>query len=299
MQPLLVRRLGIAAALAAVGGLPPLAAQQGAAPLPRRSAEVMTYTGVLSRSAIGIVVDTRPGPTDSVGARIESVTPGGPAARGGMRAGDVITHLNGQPLVLSMAAASGTVQFTQPHPAVRLMLLSARFQPRDTVTVRFRRGQATRTTRVVTEPERDVTVWRHEFRPGAATTVPGRELLERQRIETYAPAMERSPVQLHDLPSRSMFIMSPLAQLQLAPLNAELGQYFGTSTGVLVISAPKESGLRLRGGDVIIRIDGRSPSSPLHVIRILSSYGEGEQVRLDILRSRKRETLTGTLATNP
>jgi S1-C subfamily serine protease len=298
MRSPLMHRLGIAALVGAAGALP-LAAQQATTVPKTATGGLMTYTGVLSRSAIGIVVDTRNGPTDSVGARVESVTPGGPAARGGIRAGDIITHLNGQALILPTPAGSGTVHLRQAHPAVRLMLISARFQPRDTVTVQFRRGQATRTARVVTEPERDITVWRHEFVPGPTNTTQARQLLERQRIEQLAPAMERSPVQLNELPSRSMFIMSDLAQLQLAPLNAELGQYFGTTTGVLVISAPKESGLRLRGGDVIIRIDGRSPSSPLHVIRILSSYGDGEEIRLDILRSRKRETLTGTLAHSP
>ena len=43
---------------------------------------------------------------------------------------------------------------------------------------------------------------------------------------------------------------SPLADLELAPLNPDLGQYFGTDTGVLVISVPAESQLGFKGGDV-------------------------------------------------
>ena len=291
-------RLGYGAVFLMLGALP-AAAQQGTAPAVRTPGfEVMTYARVPSRAAIGIVVDTRNGPSDSIGARVESVTPGGPAARGGIRAGDIITHLNGQSLVTPPRSPYATLHVTESHPAVRLMLLSARFQPSDTVTVRYRRGQANRTARIVTEPQRDVTVWRQEYTPDRIGA-PGRELLERQRVEALMPSMERSPVQLNEMPSRALFIMSPLAQLQLAPLNEELGRYFGTSAGVLVISAPRESGLRLQGGDVIVRIDGRSPTSPLHVLRILSSYGDGETVRLEILRSRKRETVTGTLARRP
>ena len=96
--------------------------------------------------------------------------------------------------------------------------------------------------------------------------------------------------------SQFVFDMSPLASLQLAPLNDELGQYFGISDGILVISVPKSSGLRLRGGDVILRVDGRTPASPMHLLRILQSYDSKESVRLDIVRNRKRETLEGTLS---
>ena len=43
----------------------------------------VTYTYSTSRRAIiGVTVDTRPGESDTLGATIVSVTPGGPAARG-------------------------------------------------------------------------------------------------------------------------------------------------------------------------------------------------------------------------
>ncbi|MFN3669836.1 MAG: trypsin-like peptidase domain-containing protein [Brevundimonas sp.] len=46
------------------------------------------------REAMGLPEGTR-------GALVNSVTPGGPAARGGLQAGDVVTSLNGQPIVSS------------------------------------------------------------------------------------------------------------------------------------------------------------------------------------------------------
>jgi S1-C subfamily serine protease len=88
---------------------------------------------------------------------------------------------------------------------------------------------------------------------------------------------------------------SPLGDLELAPLNSDLGQYFGTTEGVLVIRAPKDGTLGLRGGDVVQAVDGRKPAGPSHLMRILRSYDRGETFKLDILRNRKRETVTARL----
>jgi S1-C subfamily serine protease len=97
-------------------------------------------------------------------------------------------------------------------------------------------------------------------------------------------------------PAFELFLAGDLAELELAPLNPDLGEYFGTAEGVLVISAPSNSGLGVKGGDVVLAVDGRRPEGPLHLIRILRSYDGGEPFRLEILRSRKRETLTGSLS---
>ena len=59
-----------------------------------------------------------------------------------------------------------------------------------------------------------------------------------------------------------------------------------------MIRAPRDSALGLRGGDVVLRVDGRAPSSPSHLLRILRSYEAGETFKLDIMRDRKRETVT-------
>ena len=58
----------------------------------------------------------------------------------------------------------------------------------------------------------------------------------------------------------------------------------------------RNSTLSLRGGDVVIRVDGRTPEGPAHLLRILGSYGPGEELRLEIFRDRKRRTVTGTIA---
>jgi hypothetical protein len=75
---------------------------------------------------------------------------------------------------------------------------------------------------------------------------------------------------------------------ELVPLNPKLGQYFGTDKGLLVVRAPSDARLKLEDGDVILDIDGRVPSSPAHALRILGSYQAGEQLKLNVLRMKKR-----------
>jgi S1-C subfamily serine protease len=61
------------------------------------------------------------------------------------------------------------------------------------------------------------------------------------------------------------------------------------------VKAPADSGLPLKSGDVILAIDGRKPTSPEHAIRILRSYDSGEQVKLDVMRQKRRSTVTWTV----
>ena len=52
-----------------------------------------------NRGRIGVIVDTKASASgDKVGARVEGVTPGGPAEKAGLKVGDVITRFNGTAL---------------------------------------------------------------------------------------------------------------------------------------------------------------------------------------------------------
>ena len=258
---------------------------------PDGCARIQTLT---SRPSLGFVVDMRAGASDSIGARIESVTPGGPADRAGVRSGDIITRFAGRSLLEYPRigeAPRNERNEARSAPAMRLIIQSVQLQPNDTVALQLRRGRSVRNVRVVTEPQRTVTYWRQPA-PGTG----GQMIAELE--QRYEQLKTREPMLATTEGGHSQFVfdMSPLASLQLAPLNDELGQYFGISDGILVISVPKSSGLRLRGGDVILRVDGRTPASPMHLLRILQSYDSKESVRLDIVRNRKRETLEGTLS---
>jgi hypothetical protein len=39
-------------------------------------------------------------------------------------------------------------------------------------------------------------------------------------------------------------------------------------------------------------VDGRKPANPSHLLRILRSYDRDESFKIEVLRNRKRETVT-------
>jgi hypothetical protein len=92
-----------------------------------------------------------------------------------------------------------------------------------------------------------------------------------------------------------IMIHGPLGDLELVSLTPQLGSYFGTDKGVLVVRAPKEDGFKLEDGDVILAIDGREPTSGSHATRILSSYQPGEKISLKLMRQHKTVVVETTL----
>jgi S1-C subfamily serine protease len=235
------------------------------------------------RARLGVKVNVRAQPNDSIGATLDAVTPGGPAARAGLRAGDIITKLDGKSV---LERPDGPSEQGQSLPGLRLIELAAGLEPDDTVAIEYRRGGDRKTVRLVTGGDPKMLVRGSDGGRGFALNMgePG-------DFELPAEA-----TMLHD-PAAAMLLGGELAGLDLAPMNPDLGQYFGTSEGVLVVNAPKASTLGLKAGDVVLAVDGRKPSGPSHLLRILRSYDRGERFKLDVLRNRKRETLTARLGT--
>jgi hypothetical protein len=235
------------------------------------------------RARLGIKVNLQSRESDSIGAYVDAVTPGGPAAKAGIRSGDIITKVDGKSVLRGSTAEANS---RQSLPGLRLIELAAKLGPEDTVAIEYRRGKDRRTVSVITEDEPDIV-----FRRG----MPGRRFDMRFHRGQDGPRVQVGDFMEFEHPHLEYLSAFPLGDLELAPLNPDLGQYFGTSEGVLVISAPKEGGLGLKGGDVVTAVDGRKPAGPSHLLRILRSYERGETFKLDILRNRKRETLSASL----
>jgi membrane-associated protease RseP (regulator of RpoE activity) len=84
-----------------------------------------------------------------------------------------------------------------------------------------------------------------------------------------------------------------IAGARLEKLNAELGRYFRTERGVLVIEVPENTPARragLRAGDVITAADGTAVDDVGDVTRAFAS-ARGKAVKLDVLRQGERRTL--------
>ena len=232
-----------------------------------------SFTFAFNRGRIGVVVQTDENrDADRVGARIEAVSPGGPAEQAGLKAGDVITRFNGVSL--------GKTSDEETNPGTKLVRLAQALDPGDTVRIDYRRGSDNRSATLVAE-EVDVQ-WPMEGPPGA-----------RGGMMMIPPDF---PMGLDDhLPGFSYMLGHPWGRLEMVSLNPDLGEYFGTAEGVLVVRAPEEQSLPLKGGDVILSIADRKPTSPAHAMRILRSYEGGESVKIDVMRKRKRSTLTWTV----
>jgi predicted metalloprotease with PDZ domain len=264
---------------------------------------MMAQAFATRRVRIGVVVSTEPGDADSIGARLDGVTPGGPAATAGLRAGDIITVFDNTPLVAQLAKVPPGTRV--PSPGFKLIELVAKLPPNDTVPVEYRRGKKLVKAQVVTAavPENLSVVvgpgGNYGFRtmPGveAYWVGPGTEenqrALELALLRSEAVRGSRDHLDL----TFSLSMSSALRGLELAPVNPQLGSYFGTTDGVLVVDVPDPPPLGLKAGDVVLAVDGREVSSPRQLMRVLSSYEPGEALRLEAMRQKKRITLRGTL----
>ena len=302
-----------------VAGASPLLAQDG---LPKqrvqRDVQVWGAPGDLDvmmtrRARLGVKVNLQARASDSIGAYLEGVTPGGPAAKAGLEAGDILTSVDGTPLVSNVRVdgheMAGESINDRSLPGMRLIELAARLAPNDTITVVYRRGKNSRTTKLVTQEDpNNVFVMAPDggkeftFRfnddemPGFGYQVGPDMQMQMERMRSpMPPGMWRTDP---DMPFK-VFISSDLEQLELVQLNPELGSYFGANDGVLVISVPDSSKLGLKGGDVVLAIDGRKPSTTAQMFRILQSYDPGNPVKFEVLRNKKTVAVSGTIPSPP
>src|SRR5881398_1665009 len=73
-------------------------------PRPPRAPRAYAYSMSDHHGRIGVVPNSKPdSQTDKIGARLEAVTPGGPAAKAGLKVGDIITKFNGTSLAGAQA----------------------------------------------------------------------------------------------------------------------------------------------------------------------------------------------------
>ena len=227
-----------------------------------------------SRPLLGIILQTDRDPdTDAVGALIEAVTPGGPADQAGLRAEDIIVSFNGKKL----AGPNPEADADESAPAARLLSLARALKDGDKVAIEYRRGKAAKTA-----------------------TLTARALDDgHMRIfvdKNVAGIPDLSDLRIPDIPENFIIdIQARGMDMDLVSLNPDLGEYFGTSAGLLVVRAPKDSPFKLKGGDVLLKIGDRTPATPTQAFRILDSYEPGETIRLEVLRMHQKTDLNVTV----
>ena len=200
----------------------------------------------------------RAGPVEGVA--VVGVTPGGAADAAGLRADDVLISIGDTSLMAeSMEEAND-----------RLLRFMDGVKPGQSVDVVYLRGGKVLDTAVVADT----------FNPGMLPPdFPFREDLERLGRQFESEFIQ---------PLQSRWRHSGVfAGMELVSLTPELGRYFGTEAGLLVVRAPDSAAIDLQDGDVIRTIGARVPNDPGHAMRILRSYEPGEELVIGIMRDER------------
>jgi S1-C subfamily serine protease len=233
---------------------------------------------VSDRPMLGVTIGAEGGSGGSgpvEGVTIRGVSPGGAAADAGLRSGDVITAVNDE----SLSAA------TDEEANRKLLDFLSGVEEGDMLDVEYLRdGNA---ANVEVKP-RSMSGQVFAVGPGSGTF-----------MMRALPAPSAPGASMFSAPTFSFFLGDgSWGDMEMVSLTKDLGRYFGTDQGLLVVRAPSDENLKLRDGDVIQRIDGREPTSVSHAMRILASYQGGETLELEIMRDRKREKLSVELPDN-
>lgn len=215
---------------------------------------------------IGITIegDDKSGPVEGV--EVGGVTPGGAADDVGIRAGDVITSVNGESMSAENSMLADKKLFDFMHGV----------EEGDELTIEYlRNGNVGNVDLKPRVSDSQVFAWSSGGPGMHIEKIPGvPEVVREFRFDGRFPWAD-----------------SGLGNMELVELSEGLGKYFGTGSGLLVVSAPKSEAFELQDGDVIQSIDGRVPKNVRQALRILGTYEAGDSVKLGIMRDKRKRTL--------
>jgi len=232
--------------------------------LPRVVEMEKSVVALMGKPRLGVTIGSSDDNGPVEGARIVGVSPGSAADDAGLRAYDIITSVNGESL---SAATSGEANR-------KLLDFMQGVEEGDKLRIEYLRDGNVGSVEVVPR-----VIESREF----AWSGDGGNFV--------MPPLHEAPRDVRRFQFTMPFYSGGWGDMELVELNAGLGRYFGTDTGLLVVSAPKTDAFKLQDGDVIQSIDGREPKSVGHAMRILSSYQPGETLELKIMRDKRRQTL--------
>ncbi|MBA3467254.1 MAG: PDZ domain-containing protein [Gemmatimonadaceae bacterium] len=212
---------------------------------------------------------------------VSEVEPGSPAARAGVRAGDVLVSFNSHDM-------KGTS-----------LQLRNWLQPGAPFVLRLRRNNAVRNVRGTLgvrpegwAPNTQVAITTIEGLPSRAPTMRTRRITT--RLPTPVPA-GLPPVLLPAFSYGGG--VYPFAGAEFTALNDDLSEVLGVKAeGVFVTTVMEGSPARasgLRGGDVVLVADSIKLDNPGALVRAIREAGASDRttIRLEILRKRKPMTV--------
>lgn len=231
-------------------------------------------------------------PDERSGVRIAGVTPESAAAKAGLRGGDRLLSIDGSPILgsdgeLRLSNARKLLSRIEADKPVRLGY--ARDGSNATVTATPKVGEHVFMFDNA-DVMRDFDMKHAEFEAMRGLDMKGFEF-EAFRDPGFAEEIRREVVRIggecDDKDCKAPRLLSAFRWngLNLAAVDPQLGRYFGTDRGVLVLSTGELAGLQ--PGDVIQRVDGRQVDTPREVMDVLRDKPADAKVAVAYLRDRK------------
>ncbi|MGN6512666.1 MAG: PDZ domain-containing protein [Lysobacteraceae bacterium] len=217
-------------------------------------------------------------PDADAGVRIAGVTPGSAAEKAGLRSGDRLLAIDGHEVL----GSDGELRVAN---ARRLL---GKLDTRTPVRITYQRDGRRSTVGATPQREDQVVFWRGVAPPMPATPpmppVPP-EIDERLRREIVRIAPDAHCEGAHcGLPLLAEAFR--WNGLNLASVDPQLGRYFGTDSGVLVLSTGQALA-GLQAGDVLRSVDGKPVRTPREAMAALDAHPAGSQVTVEYLRDRR------------
>jgi serine protease Do len=204
------------------------------------------------------------------GVEVSSVAEDGPAAKAGIKEGDVVLEFNGQPV-------QGTAQFQR---MVREMPVGRQVK---------------------------ITIWRNGAAQTVSATVgenKGTIISPDDGNWNFSmPTLPPTPsTPYFDMPRFQMSLQNPMLGIEGESLGPQeqLAEFFGVQEGVLVRSVRKGSAAEragLKAGDVITKVDEAKVTSTGEITRILRGLKSKKTFNITIVRNKKEMPLSVTMDT--
>ena len=256
------------------------------------------------------------------GLRVDAVTPGGPAEQAGIKAGDTITRIDGKPIGKHGEGELWHAQAGKPIALAvdrdgklhELHVTPERLQASDWQAI-ARQAQlaADQATAQVRSPEFQKQIQQsiEEAMKSAEAARAGADVARtqaeaaregaaaaREAAREGAMAAREGAATAREAAARAreqawiVLRSAPWFGLNLAPLNPDLGSYFGTDRGALVLSRDGKQFPELQPGDVITAVGNQSVARPEDATRALRDATKDKSVTVALRRHGKPVTLT-------
>ena len=194
------------------------------------------------------------------GVEVKNVDEDSPAAKAGVKVGDVVLDYNGQ----RVEGTEQFVRFVRETPVGRqVKLLISRNGAIQTLTAA-----------IGSRPSNTIVMGGDDFK------------------------FNMPEVRIPDMPRALMSWQSRSLGVESESLNSQLAEFFGVKEGALVRSVIKGTAAEkagLKAGDVITRIGDKKVTSPKDIANALRSMSAGKAFPVTVMRDRKEMTVNATI----